>query len=446
MKQACLKSGVSQAEISPKPGLQLAGYPHYDRANTATHDPLFASCLYLENGRNRLAMVSLDLLNVPKAFVRAVRRRVEAQSTIPGRNIMICCTHTHSGPLMSARRDMEGIQNSIQPDLHYVQEVEDKIVDIILQAFNNTFPAQIGIEKGYCGKEQGIGGNRRDPSGLADPEVWTIGIKDMENRWRACILKYALYPTVLHGESTLVSADYPGYMRKYLLNKKPGMAVLFLQGTSGDQSTRYFREGQTFEEANRIGDAIAAEADRVLDRMRFASAADLISESVEVDLDIRGFPTLDQAESAIGIAQSRLQALQDANAPYVEIRTAEVDLLGAENLYGYTLALSEGNDADVLKGELPAEIQVIGIGDTRLVGVQGELFVEFGLSIQAQSPFEKTFAVELANGGLPGYVCTKDIYAAGGYEAGTSLMTHRAGEALVNAAAELLQQTKEAGS
>ena len=211
----------------------------------------------------------------PKKYVCSVRKRVEEKTGIPGGNIMICSIHTHSGPEMTARFDLEGIERELKPDAENIHMIEDRIVLVIIDAIHHPFPAKIGIGKGYCGKEQGVGGNRRDPDGLADPEVWVIGIKDSSDRWKGCAVRYALHPTVIHGESRLVTADYPCYIREFLEESKPGLTAMFLQGTSGNQSPRYFRSGQTFGEARRIGEAIGREAGRVLDTMTFSSHVEL---------------------------------------------------------------------------------------------------------------------------------------------------------------------------
>jgi hypothetical protein len=86
-------------------------------------------------------------------------------------------------------------------------------------------------------------------------------------------------------------------------------------------------------------------------------------------------------------------------------------------------------------------VQVIGIDDTRIVALPGEIFVEFGLTIQYRVPFDKCFVIELANGVLPGYACTTRAFSQGGYETGASLLTGRSGEQLADAAVALVKQT-----
>ena len=71
-----IKAAMKRADITPPQGLELAGYPHYPRYNEGHHDPLYAACMYLNNGEQEIAMVTLDLLFFSKKHVTEVRRRV----------------------------------------------------------------------------------------------------------------------------------------------------------------------------------------------------------------------------------------------------------------------------------------------------------------------------------------------------------------------------------
>jgi neutral ceramidase len=433
-----VKAGVSTIDISPRQGVELAGYPHCPRYNTGIHDPLFASCLCLDDGQTALAIVTMDLLMLSRVYVQRIRSRVAALTGLLPGNIMLSCSHTHSGPWTSGRLDLESLENGLEPDTEYMADLQDKLVWLIGDAMSHQFDARVGVGLGRCGSESGVGGNRRTPDGIADPEVWTIGVQDLQGNWKACYLKYALHPTLIHAESTVVTADYPGYIREYLAAAKPGIVTLFAQGTSGNQSTRYFRNGQTFEEAKRIGKAIGAETDRVLDRLELSSNIRLCVGSIEVNLGLRKLPPRAEAEKLVTEASDKLEAARQQGRPYIETQNAELNLFGAENTLGYILQLEKGRGIDLIDDELPTEIQVIGIDDTRIVGLPGEAFVEFGLAIRAGSSASRTFVVELTNGCLPGYACTSDAYAQGGYEAGASMLDTDAGNNLVRLALQLL--------
>ena len=64
--------------------------------------------------------------------------------------------------------------------------------------------------------------------------------------------------TFLHAESRVITADYPAFIYEYF-QSKTDLVVGFHTGAAGDQSSRHSRTGQTFEEAKRVGYAIATE-------------------------------------------------------------------------------------------------------------------------------------------------------------------------------------------
>jgi neutral ceramidase len=431
-----LQAGLAIIDISPPPGIELAGYPHHPRRNLGVHDPLYAACLVLDDGRNRLAIVTLDLLMYSKKYIRALRERVNMPQ------LMVCCSHTHSGPWASGRLDLEALEKGLEPDAAYLQTLEHRLVRLVEEASGHPFAARIGIGKGYCGREQGVGGNRHDPRGIADPEIWVLGVQDLQGRLRGCLVKYALHPTFLHSDNLRVSADYPGYLRQRLAIRDPGLVFLFAQGTSGNQSPRYFRSGKTFAEAERVGAALAAETEHVLDNMEWKDSPSLWTGSTEIELEKRRLPARAEAEAQAAEARKAWEGLRASGASAETLWNAELKLLGAEDTLGYILLEEEGKSFPLWNDELPMEVQVLGIGEDRIVGLQGEVFVEFGLAIQYRSPFARTFVVELANGCLPGYAATARAYAEGGYEAGTSMLTGASGDRIVDAAVRLLYQSK----
>ncbi len=438
-----IRAGVSIINISPKKGIELAGYPHYLRHNTGIHDDLYASCIYLDDGKTKIALICMDIVFFSKVYVKEVRSRISSRIGIPEKNIMISCSHTHSGPWASGRLDLEGLEKGLKPDKRYVEGLKDKLVKLTIDASRDTFEASVGIDMGICGNEEGIGGNRRDPKGLADPEVWTMGIKDMKGKLRAALVKYSLHPTVIHEDSSLVTADYPGYIREYLSKAEPEMVFLFAQGTSGDQSSRYFREGQSFPEAKRIGYAIGEAAKRVLDRMEYREDISLTAASKEVDINLKKFPTEGEASARVEETRKAVERLKKDKAGYIGTQNANLKNLGAECTLGFIRLIKKGISIELEEDELPAEVQVIGIGDSRIVALPGEIFVELGLNIKTRSPHEKTFVITLANGCLPGYVCTKEAYREGGYEAEASMLTAESGDIIVETALSLLEDTKK---
>jgi hypothetical protein len=435
-----LRAGVAITEVTPGIGVSLGGYPHHPRYNEGVHDPLYAACVLLDDGSTKLAVVNMDVITYSKKHVRAVREEASRKTSIPAANILISCSHSHSAPRASANMTMDAMEGRHEPDADFVRNLNEKLVAVIVEASRNPFPARVGVEKGYCGREQGVGGNRRDPMGLADPEVWTIGVQDLQGAWRAILVKYSLHPTFLHSDNLLVSADYPGYIRKHMAQVKSGAVFLFSLGCCGNQSPRYFRSGKTFAEAERVGTAIGREAARVLETMTLSSQAPLVVKSREIAIDLRSLPEKPEAQARAAKLRDEWQSIKASGAAERDVWNAELRFLGAEDTLSLVLQKEQGR-MQWVEENLPVEVQIIGIGDARIVGLPCEIFAEFGLTIQYRAPFSKVFVVGLANGTLPGYAATTQAYVQGGYETGASMLTGTSGEQMVEAAVQLLHET-----
>ncbi|MHB1454165.1 MAG: hypothetical protein ACYCYM_09485 [Saccharofermentanales bacterium] len=420
-----LKAGVSIKDISPEKGVQLAGYPHCPRPNTGVHDPLFASCLYLDNGCNNVTIVTLDLLYIGKIYVRKLREKL-------GGDILFCASHTHSGPWTSTPLASELAEN-VTVDEKYIEFLIRSIEQIVYEARRDIFSAKVASFVGKCGSEQGVGGNRRIKGGLADPSVNVLSVVDCNNIVRACWLNYTLHPTFIHADSTLVTADYPAYVRRFLKFAHPEAVFLFSQGTSGNQSSRYHRIAQDYEEAARVGSTLGVEVFHCLEKSVYSDEVEINVMNTEVELPIRKFPDLEIAWRNRKTAQEKFMNMSDED--YIEKRNAELAMFGAENIFTFAEMAANGT---MNSDELPCEIQTITIGDTLIVAIQGELFVEYGLAIKDISKYPKTFVCEVSNGSLPGYIYTPEAGIEGGYEVGTSVLSDAAGDVVLDALKQLL--------
>lgn len=436
---AALSAGTASSIINPPPGVELAGYPHEPRRNTGVHDDLMVSCLYLTDGSAALVLASYDLCYFSKAIADDIREAAASACGLAKANIILSCSHTHSAPWTAARLDYESIVNSLDYDHDYVDSVKAATIAVIQAAMAGIFPAEAGLAFGRCGKEQGVGGNRRDPAGEADDQVPVLAVRDLTGKIRSLVVKYAVHPTMLHAENLLASADYVGYLRSYLQEKHPDCTVLFQQGTSGDQSPRYFRTGQTFAEAGRMGAAIGREAERTLGTMVFRRDIRLAVKADQLIPILKKLPDLRAAEQQVAVEKAKYEAMRTGNAGYTALRTQELAVFGAENAYGYALQQDKLGYVPFAQNELPIELTAVAIGEARMVFMPGEMFVSFGLLIK-KAAGSGTWVVTLSNGFLPGYCCDRKAYEEGGYEAGTSMLQPETGDLIVGAALRLLQE------
>ncbi len=413
-----LKAGTAIREINPEKGMVLGGYPHVVRNNIGVHDSLYASVLYIDCGA-QIVFASLDLVGFSKIFSDKVRFEIQKRIGIPYGNIFIMCTHTHSSPYCMPLLDAQKSWGDVSEG--YVESVIESLISAITEASGDTFQASIGFGKGICGSEKGVGGNRKSPDGVADPEVNVLSVKDENGVLRACMANYALHPTFLHAENLYVSADYPGYIREHLKTEEPQAVFLFAQGTSGDQSSRFFRTGQNFDEAKRAGYTLGETISSVIKETRYTDTANISVKNKELENFLREIPPVDTAEKNLKAVQDEYERLKKGNAEYAHLRSVECNIFGAERTLEYAQLVKANTQLPRIKEEHPMEASFVKINDAGMVFLQGELFVEIGLDIKKASGLENIFVVEMANGGSAGYIYTKEaLENSGGYEVETS--------------------------
>ena len=437
MENGTLKAGSAQVEITPKDSQFLVGYPHVERYSTGVHDSLWSSALYLSDGKTQSIFVGNDIIFVAKKNAQQARARIEKITGVPAGNMMITSSHTHSGPHTVDYACFEADAAVPRPDPDYVQFLEDCIVDAAVQAFENAQPAKAGLA---IADDTGVGTNRRDPKGPADHRVPVLMVQHAEtNANIACMLVCSMHPTVIHEDIFEVTGDFPSMARQYLQQNGVDCPIVYHMGPSGNQSPRHVTQANTFEEAERIGKILGQAVKKVLPEITYSSDLLVAVRRDEItELPRKTFPSEAVAQEKLDQSIERLETLRSANAPKQETRTAECDWFGAEE--GLTMAvMAQGGRLDEAYDScMPAEIQLIKLGPWTFVGWQGEVFIEYGLAVKAQS--ENTFVISLANGEMQGYIVTEEAAIEGGYEASNSIFTHDAGTAFVKKTQKLLNE------
>jgi neutral ceramidase len=430
-----LRAGASAVDISPTDAQFLFGYPHVARYSTGIHDPLFSSALYLADGQTQAIVVANDVIFVSGELARRARARLAQQTGIPASHIMITATHTHSGPHTVDHLSNADDAAVPRADPGYQRLLEDGIVTAGLQAWRSAVPVQIGLAVATV---SGIGGNRRNPDGPADPQVPVLLVRSAEGLV-GCMLVYSMHPTVLHEDSTLVSADFPGMARQYLQEEvfKGQVPVLYHTGPAGNQSVRHVARANTFTEARRLGEKLGRAVKKAIANVDYLPAASLAVTQAFLDLPARSFPTVEQAQRQLTAAAGKLRSLRAQHTDKALIRRAEVDWFGAEETLTLAKAAQDGRLEAAIRACLPAEVQVLRIGPWSFVAWPGEIFVEYALAIKAQCP--NAFAISLANGELQGYIATEEANQDGGYEAANALFAPVGGQLLVDTSLALLE-------
>ncbi len=431
-----LRAGAARVDITPAKPLQLSGYPHVRRISEGVHDPLWASALYLESGGAAVALIALDLIFLDSPTARACRRGVAAALRLPEAGVCISCTHTHSGPNMVRRPPGMGGGGGplTDPDDAYVASVAERIRAAALAAQAAAVPAALAWTRAEI---RGVGTNRHNPDWTTDPACGVLAVRARaDDALLGLATFYGMHPTVLHEDSRLVSSDFPHYAREHLRAAFGERTVVcYHNAPCGNQSPRHVVRGQTFAEAERLGNLFGAAVAGAVRALRPAdtTAAPVLAAALRaVDLPRRAIPPPAEAEATLAHYRRQYSEGRERGAPRADVRTAECAVFGAERLVALARAKADGSLDALLDSCLPADVQALRIGDRFVTALPGELFTEYALRIKAALP--GAIPVAYANGMLHGYVVTPEAAAAGGYEAAGSVLAPEAGARLADAA------------
>lgn len=436
-----MQAGVGVRDISPQKPMFLIGYPHVERTSTGIHDPLLASALCLTNQQDSVLMIALDILLIDPCRAKKIRHKVSENTGIDHQNIFISCTHTHSGPVTMEMLAWRYDPTVPDMDEDYMELFENEILAAAMDACNNRRDAEIAWT---TADGTGVGGNRLAADGVTDSEVGVLAVRDSQTKKLfSMAVIYGMHPTVLHEDSKLVSSDFPYYTR-CLLKERFGedLTVVYHNGPSGNQSPRYYVNGQTFEEAERLGRLLGERISTGINDLNdsdFQNEPSLRGAIGEVELPVKTFPSVAEAEQTRKEYFETYERLKRENAGHGPVRTAECATFGAEELVCLAQCQENGELKQLHDKYNPAEVQVVGIGNCCLVGLPCEIFVEYGLQIKQQSS-KKAFVVCLVNGERQGYIVTPEAALAGGYEANNSVFKAESGQLMIDKALSLIQQ------
>ncbi len=442
-----LKVGAAELDVTPPVGYRMAGYFN-ERISTGVHDPLMAKAIVLQQGRLTFAFVFNDMVGVSEDITSKARELASKQTGIPARNIVICATHSHTGPLYDGalreyfhKTAIEKSGMDSHEPLDYSAFLVEQWVKVIAAAKAHLQPAQ--LEAGIA-KQEGLSFNRRfwmkdgkvrfnpgrlntnivEPAGPIDPDVGILlARRPAVSEPFAGVTVFAVHSDTVGG--TLFSADYEYFLQQTLRGAfGPQFISAFGLGTCGDLNHINVKEADDmkgFERAEHIGNTLGQ---TVL--------------AASKHLDPIAKPDLDMVSTTIRVP------LKDVTPEQVVSGRAVVDHLSDTNIDFLTkVEAVRFMDLAHLGSSWPMEVQVFRLdADTAIVCLPCEIFVELGLEIKRNSPFKKTFVVEICND-RPSYVPTKKAFVEGSYEVTNARVKSGAGEMLVNAAVSLLKELKE---
>lgn len=399
-----LKAGICETNITPPLGVWLAGYAGRSSGCIGVHDELHARALVLDDGISLACIVSLDLIALDFDLVERIRDGINRIVGIPYERILLNCSHTHSGPGTRTFRAMG------ERDELYCNVMARKVVGAVQQAADmleptslrwGRAPVQIGINRRERHQDQTVIG--QNPRGPVQPYVDVLRIDREDQTPLAVLLAYATHPVVLGGQNLWVSADYPGSACDLLKQVALG-TPMFLQGCAGNINP--IHTGATFAHVRKLGEILGAAVVVAAHLSEPVSGVPISGTLRTVSLPYL-FPSLEEAEQHLHQAEDDLQRAEAEGAP-LGIMMWRRDMVR----WAQDLLLTVEKDEPK---EMPFEIQLLRLGDVHLLAFPAEMFVQYALDIERQSPYKPTITLGYSNG-CWGYIPTAADYAIGGYE------------------------------
>lgn len=436
-----LKVGAASVAITPAAGTPMAGY-YYERAADGVRDDLFAKAIVFEKDGKRVALVGLDLITTPRGIAEAARAAIEGATKVRGADVMISATHAHTGPVLGSRTPREeSLGGKSDLTRAYTDALPAKIAEAVRLAEAKLAPATVSAGHGH---EASIAFNRRfhmldgsvgwnpgvlnpkilKAAGTIDPDVAVLHVEGKTNKVPvATYVNYAVHLDTIGGK--MISADMPGTVSRLLGDVKgPGMVTLYTTGCCGDINHINVGWGgrqQGPEFSTRMGIILAAEVLKTWPTLKPVGDGPIrvLAETVKLPLP--------------PIKAGAVEAAREVVGRHRDPKAKQPTFLEAVEAYKVLdVAAREGRPQEV-------EVQVIALGDdVAWVSLPGEIFVELGLAIKADSPFPHTVVAELANGAI-GYIPSRRAYAQGNYEVVSARCAEGSGELLVDAAVRMLK-------
>ncbi len=438
-----LKAGAAAIDITPPVGVALDGYGGRTDVSLGVHDPLYARCLFLDDGVNRLALVVCDLIGIGNFLAARARELIAERPGIPPRNVLVAATHTHAGPA--------GVRGRGEDVL--VETTAKKIAGAVRVAHRYAVEARL---KYGATELSSVAQNRRHPDWPIDHRLDVLAADTLSGVNVATLARYSCHPTTMERDNLDISADYPGEACRTIEQVIGGGATaLYFNGACGNINPAWIR--QEFDDVHRLGSVVGAKAAALSQELRplgvnhqahnirwdeltakpvtaglLVEEAPLKAASVFADMPYRTGPSDPEMETRI----ASLEAERAAAVGTAARREVSARLTRARNERGALLRIAGRGP------QRQEEVQAMCLGrDLFLVALPGEVFIETQEEIRERSGLANLLVVTYAND-YPGYFCRPEAYDQGGYEAGVTPFAPEAEPLLVESALRALKEVQ----
>ncbi len=430
-------------EITPPVGIPLEGY-YSRRESDGILDPLFASAVAFSDGSSLAVLLSVDVIGIGSEFAWKLRTGIARQiGTVP-EAVFLCCTHTHTGPVITGCTPLDGSELVAPYQAFLMKKLAEAAQCAVADLSGGegyiaqntvsgvSFVRCFWMKDGTLLTNPGYQNPDIDrPAFEADETVQLVLFK-RPGKEEIAIVNFQVHPDVVGG--CKISADYPKFLRDTFEETIPNSRCIFINGAQGDTNHIDVSLGENelrtgYERCKFMGRAIARAALQVYPAAVSVSTGELrfIHRDVEFALnhgtqeEIEKYGEMYRVFCAGELTPERRAGF--GFEPYALYRIFRI--MSIRGL-GSTKALP---------------LTALSIGDIALSCIPGEPFGDIGRGIRERSPFAMTLVSCCANG-YDEYFPMELAYQ-GGYEAAAARYQKGVGEKMMEECLTLLDELKQ---
>jgi hypothetical protein len=232
--------------------VRLAGYASRQAPVSAVLDPIEIAALLLEDGGRRCLMLAFDLMIVGAELAGLIQSRLGQFGFRPD-EVMMLASHTHCAPATDLACARLGT-----PDPQFIHDAADAVETLVrrmlgeqprafvLEIFRGDLDHAVNRRRYWpfptWDRTQGLQWASVTfspyPAGPRDEQATVILIRTADDRTPiAAFSHYACHPTSVV-PNDVISADYPGAIRRQLRARFGAIPCLFAPGFCGDITPR----------------------------------------------------------------------------------------------------------------------------------------------------------------------------------------------------------------
>ena len=434
-----LKAGFARIDVTPPLGSDLSGYFHR-RAAKGVRDNLYLNAVAIGNGNETLVLMAIDYIGIKLDHNIKIRKLISQRTGVPDDHIMIAALHQHTSPCIAdPETRLTALRDEAFVDVLYRKFADaavmaiDDMKDAVMSTASLEVPEPIAFVRRYFTTDGDVQTNpNTDTCTLshrcaeADNTMRLVRFS-REGANDIAIINFSTHPDVVGGE--YISADWPGFTRRYVEEDISGVSTLFFTGCQGDSNHYDFfkpkserlKGGDRYTHAKYMGRTVADAVCAVWDKTN-ASQGDGIFARNTVLYNKTNTEGADEYD--------KYKAWQEDNAAGRLSYKPHITELA------YASRIVRLRTAPVFH---PVPLTIMGVGDVAFVGFGGEAFTAYGAAMRALAP-EKFVVCAVCANGYEGYFPTEEAFAQGGYEAKSSLFTPTLEREIIDAAKGIFEE------